>query len=125
MSPANSSLTSPASTVVSPHDGPLSPRSHAHARGEAQRRLAVYQHEFVAFKHAGTPGLKPASPTLHPSMSPCPVTPLELEEEKDDYLLAGSGASGHLGDREKHELVSKMISVECTPATSTDSRAPK
>jgi hypothetical protein len=74
---------------------------------EAQRQLSHYQQHLIA-QYAGrdqnVAGLKPVSPKLAPTTaSPGPVTPLELEEEREDYLgkihgsgglSAGSGAKG-------------------------------
>jgi hypothetical protein len=53
-------------------------------------------------------GTKPASPRLIPAGSPGPVTPLELENQANDYLMAGSAATaGTQGD-----LVERLIREE-------------
>lgn len=84
----------PSSGIGSPQP-PLSPRIQSKHYSEAQRQLYLYQRDLVSTaKGRSYSNHKPASPRLMPLGSPGPVTPLELEGQGGDYLLAAASTKG-------------------------------
>lgn len=106
----NSSVQSTPDGTSSPQP-PVSPRAHQRMYSDAQKQLYFNQREMLSAARGVTPNAsgKPTSPRLQPLGSPGPVTPLELEAEKE-YLLAGvrSAANG----TNPQELVEHLINEE-------------
>ncbi|KAK8189044.1 hypothetical protein IWZ00DRAFT_308033 [Phyllosticta capitalensis] len=111
-SQSSSQASTPYSSSASPPPPP-SPRTQQKQYSEAQRQLYHYQRDLVASAVARNPlpGHRPVSPRLNPLGSPGPVTPLELESQDGDYLLAGASTPSD-SDAACNELVEKLIQEE-------------